>query len=314
MPKPNAPEKYTPSRVRLNLEYLAIRIFAFAVTVVPPPLKRVFIDTVGLIYGISTLPFRSKERRGAANFKELIGGKGSRWLFVLRYFIERGRCKVWADAFFEAYPAVKDYIRIDGEELLREAVKKENGIIMLGAHYGPEGRVIPLNEIIDPLILVSDKANQRWQRGAQMVAGPLVSKKTLFFAKEGRTLVAGSSEKELIKRFKQGRVLYILLDSFHDQYKGASVSFFSHLARLSYFPFKVALKHGSTVFFTLCTKEAGGGYRIKVIPAPEYKTPEEGLALYVKALEAKIKENPFMWGQMKHLSMEDGKPRWPGGD
>ena len=286
--------------LRLNLEFLIIRIFALSIKILP--FKGFIIDTAGLVYGLSLLPFRADLREKTIRFKKLSGHPGPVWLYLLRCFIRQGRNKAWTDAFFETGLSVQDHIKSENMEMLEEAIKRGRGAVILGAHYGPEVSSLTLSKVVaDHTWLVAAEFEECMQDSSTLVRGPLVSNKTRFYSKDRRILVSERSEKELVKRLKGGGSIYICLDYFRNSPKGVVTDFFGLPVRFSYFPFKLALKYDAPVFFNFTSRDELGKFVVRLSPAAPFETPEEGVKLYCKALERMVMSDPFMWRKMKDL-------------
>lgn len=286
--------------LRLNLEFLIIRIFALSIKILP--FKGFIIDTAGLVYGLSLLPFRASLREMIINFKKISGYPGPIWLYVLRCFIRQGRDKAWTDAFFETGASVQEYFRSENMGILKEALKRGRGAVILGAHYGPEVSNFTLNKVVaDFTALVAPEFEKSVQDPLTLVRGPLVSNKTRYYSKDGRILVSEKSEKELVRRLRGGGSIYINLDYFRNFPKGVVTDFFGLPVRVSYFPFKLALKYGAPVFFCFISRDEQGKFVVRLSPAAPFETPEEGVKLYCRALESKVMSYPFMWRKMKDL-------------
>ena len=90
-----------------------------------------------------------------------------------------------------------------------------------------------------------------------------------------------------------GNVALIAIDLPFE--RGALVGLFGKQVALSYFPFKVARRYEAPVFHCFFETAPGGGYKLRITPAAEFSTPEEGTADYARRLERQVRNYPHSW-------------------
>ncbi|HHT9119496.1 MAG TPA: lysophospholipid acyltransferase family protein [Candidatus Hypogeohydataceae bacterium YC41] len=284
-----------------NLELLCIKTVGLLVRIAP--YKVSLIETLGLFTGFVFLCLKFNRWREITKFARHTGSTLPVPLYLGCYWVQRGRDRVWEEAYHEATFSLKQYITTENEEMIEKAVGEGKGAILLGAHIGPKLCSTILHEMnIDVKTLVGHSGFERQQNILKLGIEFLLSKDILFFKDTQRALLTRDSEKELVRHLRKGGVISMFID-FHAR-QGVIAEFFGLPFRFSVFPFKLALRHNSPVFFYFLDKAQNGGYRLCFVPSGDFLTPEEGVKRYASFFQAQITKYPFMWAVPSFLNWD----------
>lgn len=278
---------------KYNGWFLFIKIISLCVKYIP---SKTLIETSGLLLGLSTMCLKFNQWNKIAKFAKHSQSILPVWLYIIRYFIQAGRDKVWSALYCEAPSRIKKYITVENEELIKEAIKKDKGVILVGAHYGPSLSTFMFwQRNIQALTLVSYGFLKRLQIALSSGIKPLISKRTLFYINSHCALAAKRSEKDFVQHLKKGGVVSLRIELRKDEPQGMVAKFFDYPVRFSYFPFKLALKYNAAVFFFFFNKVESGGYRLCLVPSGDFSTVQEAVFRYTSILQKQITAYPFMW-------------------
>jgi KDO2-lipid IV(A) lauroyltransferase len=186
------------------------------------------------------------------------------------------------------------YVRIAGEEHLRQAKQFGRGVIVVTAHYG-FWDVIPLYFAFNRL-------------GANFITKHIRNESLNAFWMEYRRyggvnpIFKKESAREIITVLNRNECLGFVVDQNMNERSGVFVDFFGVKACTVDAPAKLALHHDSPVLPLFCVREPDDTFTIhieKPIPVLEGATKEETIVRttqeYTRALERYIIEHPDHW-------------------
>lgn len=280
--------------VKCNLKLLCIKAIGLMVRITP--WKVPVIEAMGILRGLISMCLKFKQWKAITRFARQTGSAIPGWLYILKYFIQKGSDQIWEIAFFEAPSALEKYFTIENNEMLEQAVKEGRGIVLLGAHYGPRlYRLFFWKMNLDFKALVSYGTFRRQKDTSTLGIRPLVSRKASFYRDNPLSLVAKQAEREFVHHLRKGGVIAMYIDVPRQQQGGVVTEFFGFPMRFNYFPFKLALRYNAPVFFCFFDKAKNGGYRLRFVPCGDFSTPDEGVKKYASFFQAQIATYPFMW-------------------
>ncbi len=285
------------SRFALNVKFLAIRLIAISVSVIP--FKAFLLNSLGSVVGLFLMLLRIGQWKAIKWFARHTGSPLPALLYIVKYFVQQGRDGVWGYVFCEAPYALDKYIIMQNMEAVEHALEGRKGAIVLAAHYGPELYTYMLNRMHFNVKTLADKKFVMQLHDAEtLVLEPLRSKRIMFLNKSGVLLVSREEEKYLFDHVKNGGMVKMEIDYPGPSRNTGTAPFLGISIRPHLFPFRLALKYDIPVFFCFFNKNKSGAYIMNFIPSGEYSTPEEGFRQYLSSLQAQIEECPFMWGMI----------------
>lgn len=277
----------------INSKFFIVKAVALFIRVTP--FRIFFIEILGLIKGFATLCARVPEWPKITRFARHIGRSESAVLIVLKYYLQKGIDQIWESVLYEI-PSLKKYIIVENKDLLEKSMKKGNGTIILGAHYGPGLYLYTLSDIArDIKGLVDLSTCIRRAEAIQLGLRPLISKMYLFFSEAGRCLPARSKERALVSHIRNNGVVLMHIDGSGPNRAEDAPTLFGRALSIQSFPFKLALKHNCAVLFCSFVKGTGEPYRLRLVASPQFTTPAEGFSHYLDFLRSQIQSYPFMW-------------------
>ena len=285
-------------RVTYNLKLLRIKARGLLIRIVP--CKVFFIETIATIHGLISLFTKFNQWKTIAKFAKHTGSVIPGWLYVIKYFIQRGRDNIWGVVYCEAGPGIKKYFTVDKRNLIGEAVGEGKGTILVGAHLGPSLYAIMFNEInLDVRMLASKEFTKYLDEASALGMKFLISNKVKILKDSKLILMAWTSGKEFVKHLKAGGVVAMHIDfPSHQKNEGMVSDFFGMPMRFNYFPFKLSLTYNAPVIFYYFSKNKNGGYKLSFSPCGNFRTPEEGIKKYSSFFQKQIISNPFIWNEL----------------
>ncbi len=192
------------------------------------------------------------------------------------------------------YQAIHDWVTVEGQGNLDEAVKKGKGILFLSAHFGNwellgiamSASGSPLNVIARPLD--NPKIDRLLTSFRSMTGSRVIPKK--------------GALRGILRRLKNGERIGILIDQNTSRDEGVFVDFFGCPAATNRGPALIAMKSGASVTPFFITRE--GKYRHKIIYCPEITLHKSGdtekdvhlnTERFTKVMESYIREYPEQW-------------------
>ncbi|OGW77314.1 MAG: hypothetical protein A3J52_00110 [Omnitrophica bacterium RIFCSPHIGHO2_02_FULL_49_9] len=197
------------------------------------------------------------------------------------------------------------YIRVEGTEHVRRALKRGQGVVLIVSHFGnwewmavataAEG--LPMHAVARPLrnpFIYGYVKRLRGLRGLKSVS------------KRGAV-------REAIKLVRRNQVVAILIDQ-HERHGSVRVPFFGHDASTPSLPAILAIRRNVTVIPLFLYREKRLPYRMvfyepfQVIETGNYERDIfENTKQYVQAIEREVKRRPVEWLWM-HRRWRDGEP------
>ena len=297
MPKPSIIRSVL-LRVAYNLEFLRIKARGLLIRIVP--CKVFLIETLALFHGLMSLFTKFNQWKVIARFAKHTGSVIPGWLYILKYFIQRGRDNIWGVVYCEAGSGIKKYFTVENRDLIEQAVEEGKGAILVGAHLGPSLYAVMFHELnIDIRMLASKKFTKYIEEASEFGMKSLISNKVKILKDAQLTLRAGKSERELIQHLRKGGVVAMHIDfPSHQKQEGVVSDFFGMPMRFNYFPFKLSLSYNAPVFFYYFNKDKNSGYKLSFSPCGNFSTPEEGIKKYSFFFQKHIISHPFMWNEL----------------
>ncbi len=237
-----------------------------------------------------------------AQFAQRVGSRHGRWLFIVKYFIQKGKDLAWEVSGYEAPLDPAEYAAIDGLELLDESLRAGRGAILLGAHYGPSLYLHTLHGLsVDAKVLVAPGRMEYWDYVTAM--GVTWLQRRMFAFLRSKSVTAGKEEKAMVSRLRTGGVVFMDIDNPGPRAEERTVPFLGVDIPPHYFAFELSLKYQSPVFFCLFEKDSQRPYRFRIVPCGAFSSPQEGFRKYAKFVEKSIFSCPFMWSFVPHFSV-----------
>jgi lauroyl/myristoyl acyltransferase len=277
----------------INVKFFIIKTVALFIRITP--FRIFFIELLGLMKGFATLCVRIPEWPKITRFARHIGRPEAAVLIVLKYYLQKGIDQIWESVLYEI-SSLKKYIVVEKKDLLEKSMKKGNGTIILGAHYGPGIYLNTLSGIVrDIKGLVDLSTCIRREDAIKLGLRPLISKRYLFYTEAGRCLPACNKEKALVSHIRNNGVVLMHIDGSGPNRAGGTLTLFGRALGIQSFPFKLALKYNCTVLFCSFVKDTAGAYRLRLVASPQFTTPAEGFSHYLDFIRSQIQSYPFMW-------------------
>ena len=284
-------------RLALNLKFLAIRLIGISIGVVP--FKAFLLNSFGSIVGLFFMFLRIGQWRAIKRFARHIGSPLPALLYIAKYFVQQGKDGVWGYVFCEAPSVLDQYVTMQNVEVMKQALARGKGVIVLGAHYGPTLSTYMLDRMhFNVKTLVARRFVAQLHDFGTLVLKPLRSKKVVFLNESGVVLMSRQEEKYLFDHVKKGGMVKMDIDYPGPARDASKAPFLGISISAHLFPFRLALKYDIPIFFCFFNKNKYGTYIMNFIPSGEYSTPEEGFRRYLSRLQAQIEEYPFMWGMI----------------
>ncbi len=279
--------------VSANLKHLAIRAFGLTIQTMPCPV--LIVRAGGFLMGLLLLCVNFRRWKAVAAFARDTHSLPA-WRYVLRFFMQAGRDRVWAHAYYEGDSRLDRFVTVEDLPALRGAVEKGRGVLLLGAHYGPFiTRLALYKHGTDVRQLIAADSIGQAEALSAVVLKPLRSRQLSFFLESERPLTAGKSEKEMARCLRAGGVVHMMLDfpgvgpgSVPARILGLPVKF-------NGFPFRLALRYDIPLLFCFFEQAPRAGYRLRFVPLPPFSTPDEGAQAYALLLQQRLQEDPFLW-------------------
>lgn len=288
------------------LRIMRAKITAGAVRLAPCKICAIELLTCVVALESFLLSLRARPWRDIAGFAKLTGATDAGWRFLWRQVLGQARRKVWTSLYYELPDQLDKYISLEGLSQLEDAIQQGQGAVLLGAHYGPRLTTFLLQrQGIDVRPLIAQQSIERMQYFRSLPR--LVStRRVAFFCNEMRPFASRRSERDLVRHVKKGNVVFIAIDMPFET--GALVRLFGQPMKLPYFPFKVAQRYEAPVFHCFFETAPSGGYTLRITPAGDFSTPEEGAADYARHLEKQVRSYPHSWDSipsfMKSITAE----------
>ncbi|MGD2124487.1 MAG: lysophospholipid acyltransferase family protein [Desulfobacteraceae bacterium] len=222
-------------------------------------------------------------------------GKGEAKKLLRRVFMHFGQMVFEVPHVLRLSPVNLDkYVIIDGEENLRDAIKKGRGAFVLTGHFGNWE-------------LMSGAVALRFGNAA-VVARPFDFKPLdrlmldLRSRFDTEVVYKHRAMRRLVQLVKEKKMVGILLDQNVDWYEGAFVNFLGRRACTNKGLALMALRFGTPVVPVFSLRQKDGRYRIVIerevnliITGDRTRDIEENTALFTAIIEAYVRKYPDHW-------------------
>jgi lauroyl/myristoyl acyltransferase len=293
----SSPGVTVAARIAVNIKFLAVRVVGLVIRVVP--FRAALLNGLGVVTGLFFMLLRTGQWKAIIGFARHTSSTLPALVYLLKYFVQQGKDGIWGYIFSEAPSALARYLTVQDAEALERASTGGKGVIVLGAHYGPVLYAYMLSRMhFDVKAHISGNFARQLENDETLVLKPFRSSKVKFLREPGAVLVARKDEKSLVDHVRRGGMVVMEIDFPGPRGREGRVPFFGIPIRTHAFPFRLALAYGVPVFFCFFGKEKRGAYRMDLISAGEFATPEEGFRQYLACLEVRIGECPFLWSMM----------------
>jgi len=183
---------------------------------------------------------------------------------------------------------LKKYVKVAGEDYIKEAVAHDKGTILLTAHFGNweigAGTLTTAGYPITAVVLE--------QQNAQ--ASVLLN---VMRMKRGMGVVSlGNAGKVIFRKLKEKQNIALLMDRDYSN-KGEKFEFMGKMAFMPSGPARLAIKTGTPVVFGRMSRQPGDNFLLDMCPPiyPEDHTFESLQKEICKTLEKIVLEHPEQW-------------------
>lgn len=176
------------------------------------------------------------------------------------------------------------YVCIEGEEYVRELMKKDTGVILISGHFGPFFRTLIFKEVF----------------GIRVSAFASVSNKNIFFtSSEKRDKIISSfpiytvGEERQMQEGLLRKEWVIFLNDVPVKKRGSShYTLLGKNVYMSELPFKISISHNIPILFVGVTK-IKRHYHVSIIPIKDFNTQQDGLKVYIALIEKLLCHDPY---------------------
>jgi len=277
-------------RTRLNVHCLVAKTTAAFVRILPFRVQ--IIELIGLVRGTMLMLFEIGQWGRIARFARASESTVSGWAFIVRHYIRRGEDCTWTNLYYEMPAVLGKHIDVERCETLEQALRDGKGAVLLGVHGGPSICSHLLLEMnVNIKCLVAEGTFRLWERATRYVIRPILSKRIAFLSDPRRNIIAGKSEREIVRHMKDGGAIFMMIDSpsvfAKEKVEGAHVHAMGMTFQPHYFPFRLSLRYGSPVYFCFFQK-VPRGYRLRFAHCGAFSTPHEGFLNYLSFLQGQV--------------------------
>jgi KDO2-lipid IV(A) lauroyltransferase len=274
----------------LSLVWLTAIIRLFA-RVVP---YRIGVSAGGTIGFLCYYLLRRERNRTLSHLEQVFGDKGVPWIrrTARRCFVHLG--KALLEVMLMSPRHLSRLIDLEGEENLRKALEQKRGVVYVTGHIGNWELMAQKVACQYPLSVIA----------APIEPEPVNDMIVELRAGMGvRTILRGrpGSTRELIRAFRENRILGILIDQDTDV-ESAFVDFMGRPAWTPTAAASMAIKFGAPMVFGYIQREKGCRHKIFIEgPLPMIMTNDTekdivaNTAMLTKKIEDVIQKNPEQW-------------------
>ncbi len=266
----------------------SIRLFA---RLVP---YRIGVWAGGVIGFIAYYLLRRERTRAIKHLTEVFGHDSSPWIHrtARRCFVHLG--KALLEVMLMSPRELEHIVTVEGEENLQKALEQQKGVVWVTGHIGnwelmaqKIARKYPLSVIAAPI-----EPEQVNDMIVELRAGMGV--RTILRSRPGAT-------KELIRAFRENRILGILIDQDTDV-ESTFVDFMGRPARTPTAAASMAIKFGAPVVFGYIQRGKDGRHTVMIegplhlaVTNDTEKDIITATAMFTKKIEDVIQKNPEQW-------------------
>ncbi len=265
-----------------------IRLFA---SMVP---YRMGVSAGGAIGFAAYYLLRRERSRAVKHLEQTFQEKGTPWVHrtARRCFVHLG--KALLEVMLMSPRHLDRFVGIEGEDNLRKAFEQKRGVVYVTGHIGNWELMAQKVACLYPLSVIAAPIEP------EQVNDTIVELR----ARRGvRTIVRSrpGAARELIRAFKENRVLGILIDQDTDV-EGAFVDFMGRPAWTPTAAASMAIKFGAPIVFGYIQRGESGRHKI-IIEGPLHLTMTNdtekdiitNTAMLTKKIEDVIRGNPEQW-------------------
>jgi KDO2-lipid IV(A) lauroyltransferase len=266
----------------------SIRLFA---RLVP---YRIGVWAGGTIGFIAYYLLRRERTRTIAHLSQVFADKDRAWVrrTARRCFVHLG--KALLETMLMTPRRLSQVVEIKGEENLRTALARGKGVIYVTGHIGSWELMADVVSAIHPLSVIAAPIEPEQVNDMIVELRAGMGVRTILRSRPGAT-------KELIRAFRENRILGILIDQDTDV-ESAFVDFMGKPARTPTAAASMAIKFGAPVVFGYIQRRKDGRHTI-VIEGPlqlaitddTEKDIITATAMLTKKIEDVIQKNPEQW-------------------
>jgi len=188
-------------------------------------------------------------------------------------------------------------VRIDGMEILTEALARKKGVVLISAHLGSyemAWQFVPCH-LGQPITGVAKKLRNVW------IDRFIHSVRTRF---GNRIIYKKGALPEMLQTLRQGDIVAILMD-ISRRFEGVEVNFFGHRATATPAAALLGLRCKSPIIPAFCHRDAKGGLIVQVEPPVEIQRTNDlrsdlqaNTQLITDRVERAIRNYPEQWNWM----------------
>lgn len=210
-------------------------------------------------------------------------------LAVARHF---GRALLASFRLQQSSPEqIKEAVKLEGLENLREAVESKRGFFILSAHLGAwevaalrSGLEIPTGLAVVHRPLDNPVLNRKLESIRALHGNRMLSKR--------------GASRPILSEIRKGGAVGILIDQRAGQGGAVEVPFFGHPARTHVVLARIVRKTGALVLPTWAWADGGGRYSMQIeapVPMNAGDSDEKLTARYTARTERAIRKRPEQW-------------------
>ncbi len=249
----------------------------------------------GGMFGCAAFFLLPKERnRAISHLRTVFSGKGEPWIrrTARQCFINLGKSML--EVMLITQPRLLATVTVEGTEHLQRALKQGRGVVFVTGHIGNWELMGHTVAALSSLSVVA--APIKPEAVNEIIVG--------LRARMGvRTILRGrpGASRELIRVFKENRILGILIDQDTDV-EGAFVDFMGRPAWTPTAAASMAIKFSAPLMFGYIQRDRDNRHRVKiegpvelVRTGNEEQDIKENTAVLTKKIEEAVMQNPEQW-------------------
>jgi hypothetical protein len=215
----------------------------------------------------------------------------------LRFYYYQSRIAVWQKLIYDAFGKTFRHNDFSQVNELSQKMKEDNGLLLLGLHYGTMCSAFLLKQYnISPVILslpgnIPDLSNTK---NTERLSNDLLFKGTY----EGFCFT-GTEEKKFVEKMKEGQPGLIMSDVAPGNNR-LSTPCLGVDYPINRFPFKLALHNAFPTWVIWFSTIKGKGFKLNVTEL-SFTTEQQGIEQYAAILSDVVKGNPYLWHSGNYL-------------
>jgi KDO2-lipid IV(A) lauroyltransferase len=248
----------------------------------------------GTIGFIAYYLLRRERTRTIAHLSQVFADKDRAWVrrTARRCFVHLG--KALLETMLMTPRRLSQVVEIKGEENLRTALARGKGVIYVTGHIGSWELMADVISAIHPLSVIAAPIEPEQVNDMIVELRAGMGVRTILRSRPG-------AAKELIRAFRENRVLGILIDQDTDV-ESAFVDFMGKPARTPTAAASMAIKFGAPVVFGYIQRRKDGRHTVMIEGPLHLATTDDrgkdiiiATAMLTKKIEDVIQKNPEQW-------------------